>query len=68
MEREEKRRTEKVRKGDRHVEKRVSNGKKRVKVRLVRESARGKKWGEFVTTRSRKGKSKGKGGKGQGKK
>ena len=48
---EKKLRTQRVRRGDRNVEKRVHDGKGYVKVRLGNERAIGKKWGEFVKTR-----------------
>jgi ribosomal protein S19 len=68
MKAEKKRRTEKVRRGDRNVEKRVHQGKGYAKVTVSNERGRGKKWGEFVKTRKpctmgalRKTKGKGKG-------
>lgn len=48
--REKKQRTQRVRKGDRNVEKRVHDGKGYVKVRVGNERGVGKKWGEFVKT------------------
>lgn len=51
MKAEKKRRTQRVRPGDRNVEKRVHDGKGYVKVRRSNERARGKKWGERVKTR-----------------
>jgi ribosomal protein S19 len=51
MKAEKKKRTDKVRAGDRNVEKRVHQGKGYIKVLVTNERARGKKWGEFVKTR-----------------
>lgn len=48
---EKKLRTDRVRRGDRNVEKRVHDGKGYVKVRVGNERGRGKKWGELVKTR-----------------
>lgn len=46
-----KKRTEKVLRSDRNVEKRVHDGKAYVPVRIANERARGKTWGERVKTR-----------------
>jgi hypothetical protein len=51
MKAETKQRTDRVRLGDRNVEKRVHQGKGYSKVTVSNEMARGKKWGEFVKTR-----------------
>lgn len=51
MKREKKRRTDRVRRGDRNEEKRVHDGKGYVKVRVGNERGVGKKWGELVKTR-----------------
>lgn len=47
---ERKRRTDRVRRADRSVEKRVHTGKGYAKVRRVDPRRCGKRWGEFVGT------------------